>query len=100
MASIVDFLKSDIDSTIKRYDAEFNIPQALVELCGVDKNVLAHKIMQIPNDYLTMMFLKYYFKLDHESISALTKKSYIAGHLHYINAVSYTHLTLPTTERV
>ena len=48
MVSIVDFLKSDIDSTIKRYDAEFNIPQALIELCGVDKNVLAHKIMQIP----------------------------------------------------
>jgi len=95
VASIVDFLKSDIDSTIKRYDAEFNIPQALVELCGVDKNVLAHKIMQIPNDYLTMMFLKYYFKLDHESISALTKKSYIAGHLHYINELLCFAMGLP-----
>ena len=85
MKSIADLFKLDINSTIKRYDTEFDMPQVPVKLGSVDKNVLAHKIMQIPNDYLTIMFMKYYFKLDHKSISEFTKKPHITGHLHYIN---------------
>ena len=95
MPSLTEILASHIDNTIERYDTEYEMPENQIELGIVDKNVLAHKISQIPSDYLTILLMKYYFMLDDLSISEITKKPHITGYLHYINELLCAAMRLP-----
>jgi len=84
-----------IRNTIVRYDTEFQIPSIQNKLSSVDKNVLAHKILCLPNNYMTILFLKYYFRLDEGSISRIAEEPYVTGCLHYTNELICFAMGMP-----
>lgn len=95
MRSFEELIKQDIRSTIFRYDTEYQIPSIQNKLDSVDKNVLAHKILCLPSNYMTILFLKYYFRIDEGSISKIADEPYVTGCLHYTNELICFAMCLP-----
>jgi len=95
MPSFSDAIKGYIDDTIEKYDTAYMVPPEQIKLSGVNKNLLAHRLLHIPTDYLTVLFMKYYFRLSNDDIAEFTDKRHINGHLHYINEMLCAIMELP-----
>jgi len=95
MPSFAEVMRAHIDNTIEKYNTEYEVPTEQIKLDGVNKNLLAHKILHIPTEYLTILLMKYYFQFDNDVITKITDKQYVYGHLHYINELLITAMGLP-----
>jgi hypothetical protein len=98
--NFADVIKQDIDRAISNYDKEPEISKTPIKLKSVEKNVLASRILCLPEKYKTILFLKYFFHLEEGSISKMVNQDYIPGCLRYANELLCFAMGLPSDSTI
>lgn len=78
--------KVSFEETI-RLNATAAISREPIPLNSTQKNLLAQKILALSEEYIGLLFLKYYFNNDDATIESILESTNIKGHLVFVEDI-------------